>query len=47
MDLSRDALTSLLLAKTLKHTKKQGFGYPGLKFHQKQLKLSPVSERSA
>ena len=26
--------------------KKQGFGYPGLKFHQNQLKSSPVSEKS-
>ena len=31
MDLSWYALTSLLQVKTLQHTEKQGFGYPGFK----------------
>jgi len=30
MDLSRHALNSMLQAKTLYHTEKQGFGYPWL-----------------
>jgi len=52
MDLPWHALNSMLQAKTLYHTEKQGFGYPWLskKFphtHQNPLKPSPVSERSA
>jgi len=52
MDLSWYALTFLLQVKTLYHTEKQGFGYPGFQknsrhTHQNRLKLSPVSEKSA
>ena len=52
MDLSWHALNSMLEVKTLYHTEKQGFGYPGFQknsrhTHQNPLKSNPVSERSA
>jgi len=50
MDLSWHALNSMIQAKTLYHTEKQGFGNPWLskpKFQTHALKPSPVSERSA